>query len=106
MAKLTVTDRKGVRHELDGKAGERLMFVLRDDYNLPVEGTCGGCASCGTCHVFVDEAWVDRLPKRQDDEEQMLDSLRHVDERRSRLSCQIIVDASMDGLAVTLAPEE
>ena len=103
---LTVIDRKGARRDIEAKDDERLMFVLRDDHGLPVEGVCGGCASCGTCHVLVDPAWTARLPPRDDDEEAMLDSLHHVDERRSRLSCQITVTPALAGLTVTLAPEE
>jgi 2Fe-2S ferredoxin len=106
MPKLTVTDRRGARHEIEARLGERLMFVLRDDARLPVEGLCGGCSACGTCHVFVAEAWRGRLPPRGPDEEAMLDSLAHLDPPASRLACQIEVTPDLVGLEITLAPEE
>jgi branched-chain amino acid transport system substrate-binding protein len=83
-----------------------LMFTLRDQAGLPVEGLCGGCAICGTCHVHVDAAWIDRLPPRAEIELELLELLRHFDERASRLSCQIKPTAELDGLALRLAPEE
>jgi ferredoxin len=106
MARLTVTYRAGAVHDVEAPADETLMIVLRDLADLPVEGLCGGCASCGTCHVFVAETWVDRLPPRQGLERSMLESLYHFDERRSRLACQLTVRPQIDGLAVSLAPQE
>ena len=106
MTQITIIDRHGDRRDIEAKDGERLMFVMRDDHGLPVEGSCGGCMACGTCHVFVDPGWMARLPPREDDEEAMLDSLHSGDDRRSRLSCQITVTPRLAGLTVTLAPEE
>lgn len=106
MARIVVLDRAGVRHALDAPDGEALMFTLRDHHGLPIEGSCGGCAACGTCHVFVDDDWVERLDPPRDEELSMLELLKHRDRRRSRLSCQIKPDARLDGLALRLAPEE
>ena len=108
MPKLKVLDRNGRAHEVDAPFGRPLMFTLRDDAGLPVEGLCGGCAACGTCHVYIDEAWVDRLPPRGSSEAMMLDSLSHFDERASRLACQIVPTPELDieGLTLRLAPEE
>lgn len=106
MVKLNVTDRTGTQHEYQVEPGEALMFILRDTLKLPVEGICGGCASCGTCHVFVDEAWIDRLPPRRANEQDMLESLRHFNSRTSRLTCQVTLAPEYEGLSFTLAPEE
>jgi len=106
MPRLNVTDRDGETHLVQAESGSPLMFILRDDAGLPVEGTCGGCASCGTCHIHLAEAWVDRLPPREPAEEDMLDQLYHFDERVSRLACQVTLTDEMDGIALTLAPEE
>jgi 2Fe-2S ferredoxin len=106
MPKLVVTDRAGGRHEVDAPAGKRLMVVLRDRAGLPVEGLCGGCASCGTCHVHIDAAWRDRLPPPQQAELDMLSLLEHYKPGTSRLSCQIAASDAPEGLALTLAPEE
>ena len=102
--KIRVTDRDGTNHEVDGQAGLKLMEVLRElDYG--VEAVCGGMCSCATCHVYVDTGWIDRLTSREDEEDDLLDSLEG---RRtnSRLSCQIELSDEHDGLAVTIAPEE
>lgn len=108
MPKLVVHDRDGHRHDVDAPLNHPLMFTLRDGAGLPVEGLCGGCAACGTCHVFIAEAWIDRLPPRGPDELMMLRSLSHFDERTSRLACQIIPKPNhpLDGLELRLAPEE
>jgi len=97
-----VTDREGNEHELEGVEGWRLMEVIRD-YELPIKAECGGCCECATCHVYVDKDWVDKLPPKQVEEEDRLDEAFEVEEN-SRLSCQIILKESMDGLKVTLAP--
>jgi 2Fe-2S ferredoxin len=106
MAILKVVDRIGAVHTIDAPDDMPLMFVLRDHAGLPVEGMCGGCASCGTCHVFIDEEWIERLPPPQPDEQGMAEQLYHYDERTSRLSCQIQSGPAIDGLELRLAPEE
>ncbi len=106
MTRITATDRTGQVHEIDGEDDEALMFILRDDNDLPVEGTCGGTASCGTCHIYVDADWFSRLPERQSHETSLLDSLDHYDAAKSRLGCQITLTPQLEGLKLTLAPEE
>ena len=101
--KLIVTDREGKVHELNARDGWRVMEVIRDA-NLPLAAECGGACACATCHVYVDEAWLDKLPPQEKQEVEMLDFGVAV-EANSRLSCQIIVAPELDGLKVTLAPE-
>jgi 2Fe-2S ferredoxin len=103
MPKLLVTDREGKPHELDGTVGWSVMEIIREN-NLPIEAACGGCCACATCHVYVDEAWLDRLEKPNQDENMMLDEAFEVRDN-SRLSCQVKYTDSLDGLTVTLAPE-
>lgn len=103
--KVVAIDRDGSRREVEAKIGFAMMWSLREQ-GLPIEALCGGCASCGTCHVFVAEEWVDKLPPRRDRELNLLEQLGHFDERHSRLSCQLECEESMDGVVVTLAPEE
>ncbi len=100
--KIFVTDMDGREHELDAIEGWRLMEIIRD-HGLPIKAECGGCCSCGTCHVYVDEEWIDKLYPMRDDEEEMLDLAFGVEDR-SRLSCQIIMSEELDGLKLTLAP--
>jgi ferredoxin, 2Fe-2S len=101
--KLIVTDRTGQVHELQARDDWSAMEVIRDA-NLPLSAECGGACACATCHVYVDEAWVDRIPAAQQQEIDMLDFGVAVQEN-SRLSCQIKMNAELDGLTVTLAPE-
>ncbi len=106
MAEVHVTDRDGNVSAVDAPGGRPLMEVLRDA-NLGVEGICGGACSCGTCHVYVDPQWAERLPPASEDEQMMLDAIKEfVDVRpTSRLSCQITVDDSLAGMTVEIAPE-
>src|SRR3546814_17336221 len=75
------------------------MEVIRDAGFDELLALCGGCCSCATCHVFVDEAWADKLPPVGEDENDLLDSSSHRN-ANSRLSCQISMDAGLDGLRV------
>jgi 2Fe-2S ferredoxin len=105
MSRLLVTDRDGVEHEVEGTAGLKVMEILRElDYG--VAAICGGLCSCATCHVYVDPEWTDRLPDRQSDEQELLSELVHYDSDRSRLSCQVEFSDAIDGLKVTIAPDE
>jgi 2Fe-2S ferredoxin len=101
--KLIVTDRTGKVHELQARDDWSAMEVIRDA-NLPLAAECGGACACATCLVYVDEAWVGKIPAAQQQEIDMLDFGVAVEEN-SRLSCQIKMAAELDGLKVTLAPE-
>jgi 2Fe-2S ferredoxin len=106
MITIHVTDREGAEHVVETAGGTSLMLVLRNEAGLPVEGLCGGCAACGTCHVLVESDWMGRLGARTVEEEGMLDQLYHTDPDRSRLACQIPATAEIDGLRLRLAPSE
>jgi 2Fe-2S ferredoxin len=104
MAELVVVDRDGAEHRVTGRTGVSVMETLRElDYG--VAAICGGMCSCATCHVWVDEAWVGRLPPKQGDEQEMLRELASY-RATSRLSCQIPFHEALDGLKVTIAPDE
>ncbi len=99
---VVVTDQDGNERALEGAVGWRLMEVIRD-YGMPINAECGGCCSCATCHVYVDAAWLAKLPEQSDEEIDQLDEAFEVEDN-SRLSCQIILSHEMNGLKVTLAP--
>ena len=101
--RIRFTRRDGETRLVEAKPGRSLMLNIRKD--AQIAAICGGCASCGTCHVYVDDDWLDRLPPMQEDEDT---TLSFSDWRRpnSRLSCQIRVSDALDGLAVTVAPED
>ncbi len=96
---VTVTDMEGATHQLEGLVGWRLMEVIRD-YGLPIKAECGGACSCATCHVYVEAG--QNLPDMREEELERLDEAFEV-RPNSRLSCQIILDESMQGLHVRLA---
>lgn len=105
MPKITATDHEGKAHVLEASAGDMLMESLRDA-DL-VEATCGGAASCGTCHVYVGNDWLDKTGERTEDEGYMLESLEeHVEiKESSRLACQVQISDEHDGLALEIAPQ-
>lgn len=104
MIRIKVTDLDGQQHELEVKPGEVLMELLREQ-DWGVAALCGGMCSCATCHVFLDEPWVDRFPQKNSDEEELLEVLDYF-KPNSRLSCQLRLQDVHDGLALSLAPEE
>jgi len=104
MPLMRVVDRNGIEHEIEARAGLKVMENLRElDYG--VAAVCGGMCSCATCHVYVDPAWVDRLPASMSDERELLSELSHAQDN-SRLSCQVEFTPELAGLRVTIAPDE
>ena len=89
--------------DVEAKPGDRLLEVAQAD-GQPLEGTCEGQMACSTCHIIVDAADFDRLPRPSEDEEDMLD-LAAGATRTSRLSCQIWLDETLDGLTVRIPGE-
>jgi 2Fe-2S ferredoxin len=98
-----VTTREGVVRRLDGVEGASVMAVLRDAEVDDEIGLCGGCCSCATCHVYVEDADSHALPAMSGEEHDMLDSL---DTRtdRSRLGCQLRLGDGLTEITVTLPP--
>lgn len=105
MAKITYVEHNGTRHEVEVKPGMTVMEGARDNGVPGIDADCGGACACSTCHVYVDPDWVDRIPRKESMEEDMLDFAYHPDPVRSRLTCQIKVTAALDGLVVNI-PEK
>lgn len=105
MTTLIVIARDGATTTLNAEPGRSVMELIRDSGTGEMLAICGGCCSCATCHVYVDPAFADRLPPLSDDENDLLGSS---DQRRdtSRLACQLPYTADLDGLRVTIAPED
>ena len=101
--KIKVTDRDGNKHELEGDTNSTLMETLRDA-GLEIEAACGGCCACATCHVYINEKWLDKINPKDDDEESMLDQAFDI-RNTSRLSCQIHLSEELNGIELELAPE-
>ncbi len=105
MAKITYIEHNGTEHVIEVPNGLTVMEGARDN-NVPgIEADCGGACACSTCHVYVDAAWADKLPPKDDMEADMLDFAWQPDTVRSRLTCQVKVTDDLDGLIVHL-PEK
>jgi 2Fe-2S ferredoxin len=103
MVKITCVSPKGDAKEMIAEPGECLMNVIVNNDIPGVIGECGGCRSCATCHVYIADAWLDRMPPRSAGEDDLLEGV--LDRRpNSRLSCQIVLSDALDGLIVH-APE-
>jgi ferredoxin, 2Fe-2S len=105
MPTITVIDRSGNARDVQADKGLSLMEVIRDNGFDELLALCGGCCSCATCHVFVDADFADKLPAMSEDENDLLDSTDSRNES-SRLSCQVPVTDALEGLIVTIAPED
>ncbi len=105
MARITYVEHGGREHQVEVPNGLTVMEGARDNGIPGIEADCGGACACSTCHVYVDPAWVDRLPAREAMEEDMLDFAWHPDPVRSRLTCQLKVTDALDGLRVQM-PEK
>jgi 2Fe-2S ferredoxin len=105
MPQLIVTTRDGTEHAVEARVGWSVMENIRDNGFDELLALCGGCCSCATCHVHVDAEWIGRLKPVKADEDDLLDTSDHRVET-SRLSCQILFAPELDGLRVTIAPED
>ena len=104
MAKINYIDHSGNKIEINVENGLTVMEGAVQN-NVPgIDADCGGSMACATCHVYVKEEWFNKLPKKEDGEEDMLD-MAFEPKKISRLSCQILVSDELDGLIVNL-PEK
>jgi 2Fe-2S ferredoxin len=92
----------GTRRTVTGRSGQSLMKAATGAGIDGIAADCGGCMTCATCHVFVDPAWIERLPAASADEESMLEVTAVPRRPTSRLSCQIVLDADLDDLVAGL----
>ena len=105
MAKITYVEHSGTEHVVDVASGLTVMEGARDNGIPGIEADCGGACACSTCHVYIDDAWVEKLPAMDGMEEDMLDFAYEPDPTKSRLTCQIKVTDDLDGLRVVM-PEK
>ncbi len=101
MAKIIFREHSGATHEVEAKFGLSVMEAAVKN-NVPgINADCGGACACATCHVYVDEAWLDKTGTPSTLESSMLEFAENV-ESNSRLSCQIKFTDALDGLTVRL----
>ena len=104
MPKITYIEHSGKSHTINVANGLSVMEGAVQN-NIPgIDADCGGSMACATCHVYVKEEWFDKLPKKEDGEEDMID-MAYEPNKFSRLSCQLIVSDELEGLVVNL-PEK
>ena len=100
MPKLAFIEKDGNHLEVDAPKGLSVMEVSHK-HGVDIEGACGGCLSCATCHVIVKPDWFEKVGLPSEDEEDMLDLAYELSET-SRLGCQILMTDELDGLTVAL----
>ena len=104
MPKITYIEHSGKTHTINVANGLSVMEGALQN-NVPgIDADCGGSMACATCHVYVKEEWFNKLPKKEDGEEDMLD-MAFEPKKNSRLSCQLMVSDQLEGLVVNL-PEK
>ncbi len=105
MPKITYIEHSGKEHVVEVASGLTVMEGARDNGVPGIEADCGGACACSTCHAYIDPTWVEKIPAMEAMEEDMLDFAYETKPGLSRLTCQIKVTDSMDGLVVNL-PEK
>lgn len=101
MPQVTYIEADGTKNEVHVEAGQTVMQGAMDNMVEGIVAECGGACSCATCHVIVDDAWIDKLAKLEEFEKDMLEYVSEQSEN-SRLSCQITMSHDLDGLVVHL----
>jgi 2Fe-2S ferredoxin len=105
MAKITFIDSAGTPRAVEGEAGSTVMETAIKHGVPEIEAECGGACACSTCHVYIDEAWREKVGEPSPMEEDMLDFAFEV-KPNSRLSCQIKVRDELDGLVVVTPAQQ
>jgi 2Fe-2S ferredoxin len=105
MPKIIFIEPNGKRHEVDVENGYSVMEAAINNDIEGIVAECGGACACATCHSYVDEAWLDKMPPMDDMEDSMLDAAFERKDN-SRLTCQIEVNEDLDGLVIHVADNE
>lgn len=100
MPKMTFIEKDGNHLEVDAPNGLSVMEISHK-HGVDIEGACGGCLACATCHVVVHPDWAAKLAEKKEEEEDMLDLAFDL-KKTSRLGCQILMSDELDGLVVAL----
>jgi ferredoxin, 2Fe-2S len=100
MPKVIYIAHDGEKTELEVAIDNNLMMAAVFDGVAGIDGMCGGCLACATCHVYVDEAWAQQLPALGEDEDTLLSQVASERKATSRLSCQLVMTAALDGITV------
>ena len=105
MSKITYIENNQNAHTVDVANGLSVMEGAVQNDIPGIDADCGGGMACATCHVYVKEDWLNKLPKKEDGEEDMLD-MAFEPKKNSRLSCQLVVSDELDGLEVVIPSKQ
>ena len=105
MAKITNIEHNGESHTVEVQNGLTVMEGAVQNDIPGIDADCGGACACATCHVYVEPEWFDKLPLKEDGEDDMLD-MAFEPKKNSRLSCQIIISDELDGLTVNIPSKQ
>ena len=105
MTKITYNTHDNKVHTIDVQNGLTVMEGAVQNDIPGIDADCGGGMACATCHVYIQEEWWDKLPKKEDGEEDMLD-MAYEPNKFSRLSCQVVVSDELDGLVVSIPSKQ
>ena len=105
MPKITYIESTGQQRTIDVPKGLSVMEGAIQNKIPGIDADCGGGMACATCHVYVKEEWLDKLPSKEDGEEDMLD-MAYEPKKNSRLSCQIVVSDELDGIIVNIPSKQ
>ena len=100
MVRIIYKSGDGFSREVEVAVGRSVMLGATINGVAGIEADCGGTLSCATCHVYVDPAWVDRLPEPEQMEVELMEGVAAERRPNSRLSCQIVLTEALDGLTV------
>jgi 2Fe-2S ferredoxin len=102
MPKVTYKNADGTEELVQGSVGTTIMQTAVARGITGIVGECGGNLMCATCHVYVSDEWLEQLPDKSEDEDDMLDETEEPRRDNSRLSCQVKLNDDLDGIVVIL----
>ena len=105
MPKITYIEHTNKKHIVEVPNNMSVMEGAIQNNITGIDADCGGSMACATCHVYVDEKWFNKLEKKDEAEEDMLD-MAYQPNKFSRLSCQLIVSDELDGLVVRMPSKQ
>ena len=105
MPKITYKDFRGDTKTIEVKNGLTVMEGAIQNEIPGIDADCGGSMACATCHIYVDEKWLNKIPKAEEAEEDMID-MAFEPKKNSRLSCQLIVSDELEGLEVNIPSKQ
>ena len=105
MPKIIYENSQGISKTVEVEKGLTVMEGAIQNDIPGIDADCGGSMACATCHVYVQENWLNKIPKKEDGEEDMLD-MAFEPKKNSRLSCQIVVSDEIDGLVVNIPSKQ